>query len=125
MILFSKEIVELLNEHFSTSEEYVESVLLASYGFNIQFVNFNIQCNERVFASIAGELYEWGDAPNSGPWGALTRQLAKKAVLKNQRILSIVFESGDSIDIETVENQYESVIFNFPPQGESFVMEIF
>ena len=125
MILFNEKIVELLNEYFSKKEEYVESILLASYGFNIQFVNFNIQCNERVFASIDGAAYEWDDAPNSGPWGALGRQLAKKALLKNQALLSIVFESGDSIDIETVESQYESVLINFPPQGESFVMEIF
>lgn len=125
MILFNEEIVELLNEYFSKNEEYVESVLLASYGFNIQFLNFNIQCNERVFASIGGDNYEWDDAPNSGPWGALGRQLAKKAALKNPALLSIVFGSGDSIDIETAENQYESVIFTFPPKGESLVMEIF
>lgn len=125
MILFDKSIVELLNDYFSKNEEYVESVLLASYGFNIQFVNFNIHCSERVFASINGSEYEWDDAPNSGPWGALGRQLAKKAALKSSTLLSIVFESGDSIDIETAESQYESVIFNFPPKGDSFVMEIY
>ena len=99
--------------------------MLASYGFNIQFVDFNIQCNERVFASIDGLAYKWDDAPNSGHWGALGRQLAKKAVLKNSTLLCIVFESGDFIDIETAESQYESVIFNFSPNGDSFVMEIF
>ena len=125
MILFNEEIVELLNKYFSKGEEYVESILLASYGFNIQFVNFRVQCNERVFASIDGKEYGWDDAPNSGPWGALGRQLATKAILKNPALLSIVFESGDSIDIETQENQYESVIFDFPPKGDSLVMEIF
>ena len=125
MILFNEEIANLLNEYISKNEEYVESVLLASYGFNIQFVNFNIQCNERVFATIAGKSYEWNDAPNSAPWGALGRQLAKVAVLKNPTLLSINFVSGDSIEIETLENEYESVIFNFPPQGESLVIEIF
>ncbi len=125
MILFNEKIVELLNEYFSKNDEYVESVLLATYGFNIQFVNFNIQCNERVFASIEGNTYTWEDAPNSGPWGALGRQLAKKAEMKSSSILRISFENGDSIEIETVEGQYESVIFNFPPQGEAFVMEIF
>ena len=125
MILYNEEIVELLNNYFSKSEEYVESVLLASYGFNIQFVNFNVQCNERVFGSIGGKNHEWDDAPNSGPWGTLGRQLAKKAVLKSPTLLNIMFESGDSIDIETVESQYESVIFNFPPKDDSFVMEIF
>jgi hypothetical protein len=125
MILFDEKIVELLNQIFDEKCEYVESILLASYGFNIQFVNFRVQCNERVFASIDGKEYEWNDAPNSGPWGALGRQLAKKAVLKSPKLLTIEFESGDSIDIETEEGQYESVIFDFPPEGEAFVMEIF
>ena len=125
MILFDNNIVELLNEYFSKNEEYIESVLLASYGLNIQFVNFDIQCEQRVFATIGGMTYEWNEAPNSGPWGALGRQVAKKAALKGPALLSISFESGDSIDIETVENQYESVIFTFPPQGDVNVMEIF
>jgi hypothetical protein len=125
MILFNEEIVNLLNESFTKNKEFVESVRLSSYGFNIQFVNFDIQCNERVFASIGGKQYEWDDAPNAGPWGALGRQLANSAILKAPTLLSIIFDSGDSIDIETAENQYESVIFNFPPQGETFVMEIF
>lgn len=125
MILFNEEIVELLNRYFSKDEEYVESILLASYGFNIQFVNFRVQCNERVFASIDGKEYEWDDAPNSGPWGALGRQLAQKAVLKSPNLLTIIFAGGDSIDIETEESQYESVIFDFPPEGDAVVMEIF
>jgi hypothetical protein len=125
MILFNEQIASLLNEYLSKGEEYVQSVLLVSYGFNIQFANFNVQCNERVFASIGGESYEWSGLPNSGPWGALGRQVAKRALLKSPTLLSIVFESGDSIDIETVENRYESVIFNFPPKGKTLVMEIF
>ena len=125
MTLFTENIIELLNEYFAKNNEYVESVLLASYGFNIQFVNFNIQCNERVIASIDEVTYEWQAAPNSGPWGSLGRQVAIKALLKNPSLLSIVFESGDFIDIETKENQYESVVFSFPPENESLVMEIF
>lgn len=125
MINFTDEIVELLNDYFSSNEEYVESILLASYGFNVQFVNFNVQCEERVFARIGGQEYEWNDAPNSGPWGALGRQQAISAKLKSPNLLSITFKSGDSIDIETVEGQYESVIFNFPPKGGEIVMEIF
>ena len=125
MNLFNEEIVKILNDYFSKEPQFVESVQLASYGFNIQFVDFKIQCNERVFASIDGTYYEWDDAPNSGPWGALGRQRAENARLKSPSVLSIKFESGDSIDIETVESQYESVIFNFPPQGNSLVMEIF
>ncbi len=125
MILYDDNIAGLLNEYFLRSEEYVESVLLASYGFRIQFVNIEIHCNERVFASINGARYEWNDAPSPGPWGALGRQLAAKAVLKNPSLLSIVFASGDSLDIETVDGPYESVIFKFPSQGDRLAMEIF
>lgn len=125
MINFTEEIINILNGYLSKSEEYVESIQLASYGFNIQFVNFSVQCSERLFSQIAGETYEWQDAPNSGPWGALVRQVAKEAKLKAPNLLSITFESGDSIDIETIAGQYESVIFTFPPEGDSLVMEIF
>ncbi|NMP04974.1 hypothetical protein HHE94_19945 [Pseudoalteromonas arctica] len=125
MIEFNEEIVDLLNDYFSKNEEYVESVLLASYGFNIQFVNFNIQCEEKVFATISGKEYEWEDAPNSGPWGALGRQQALSAKLKSPTLLGIIFRSGDSLDIQTAVGQYESVIFSFPPKGKSIVMEIF
>ena len=68
----------------------VESVLLASYGLNIQFVNFNIQCEERVFATINGNDYEWNDALILAH-GALGRQRALKAHLKarNHCVLSL------------------------------------
>lgn len=125
MILFNDRIVAVLNGYFSRNEEYVESVLLASYGFSIQFVNFSVDCHERIFASIKGNRCEWNDAPNPGPWGALGRQLAKTAVLRNEGLLGIIFESGDSVDIETVEGQYESVVFRFPPKENSVVMEVF
>ena len=125
MIKFNNEIIKLLNDYFSKNEEFVESILLASYGFNIQFVNFNINCEERVLASIGGKKYKWDDAPNSGPWGSLERQRATEAKLMESNMLRISFDSGDFIDIETVEGQYESVIFNFPSQGENLVMEIF
>jgi hypothetical protein len=125
VILFNENIVGLLNECFAKGEEYVESLLLASYGFTIQFVNLEIHCNERVFASINGARYEWDDAPNPGPWGSLGRQLAKKAVLKSPSLLSITFASGDSVEIETVEGPYESVILKFPSQADHIAMEVF
>lgn len=125
MNLFNEEIVKVLNEYFSNEPQFVESVQLTSNGFNIQFVDLNIQCNERVFASIDDISYEWNDAPNFGPWGSLGWQRGLIAKLKSPSLLSITFESGDSIDIEMVESQNESVIFNFPPQKNSFVMEIF
>ena len=68
MILFDNNIVKILNDYITKSDQYVESILLASYGFGIQFVDFNIHCSENVFASINGGAYEWNDAPNSGPW---------------------------------------------------------
>jgi len=125
MISYTEDIVEILNGHFSNGAEYVDSILLATYVLNIYFSNFNIQCAERVFATIGGTIYEWNEYPNSGPWGLLVRQIPNKAKLNSPYSLNITFESGDSIDIETVEGQYESVIFNFPPVGESHVMEVF
>ena len=125
MILFNEQIVTVLNQYFSNSEEYVESVTLASYGFSVQFVNFSVHCNERVFASIEGRRYEWNDAPSSAPWGELCRQLAKAAVLRSEALLGIIFESGDSLDIQTVQGAYESVVFRFAPKDNSLVMEVF
>ena len=125
MILFNEKIVDVLNEYFSKNDQFVDSILLASYGFNIRFQDIEIQCNERVFATIDGQTYEWDDSPNSGPWDSLGRQLAKKATLQSSSLLTISFESGDSIGIETKEGHFESVVMTFPPQGESAVMEVF
>lgn len=125
MILFNEEIAATLNRYFEQEDEFVQSIQLATWGLSIQFNNFSVCCNARVFASIKGKEYEWDDAPNSGPWGALCRQIPEKAVLKSPNVLTIVFISGDSIEIETEEGPYESVIFDFPPQGETLIMEIF
>ena len=125
MIAYTDRVVELLNPYFLEGNQYVESVLLSSYGLKIQFVSFDIQCNERVSALISGTRYEWNDAPNPGPWGALVRQKAMRSTLKSPFSLSITLESGDSIEIETVEGQHESVIIQFPPREGSVVMEIF
>ena len=125
MILFDNNIVKILNDYIAKSDQYVESILLASYGFGIQFVDFNIHCSENVFASIKGTSFEWTDAPNSGPWGSLGRQKAALVSLKASNLLNITFESGDFIDIQTSERQYESVIFNFPSGSESIKMEIY
>lgn len=122
---YSDEIVEVLNRHILDGNEYVESVSLASHGFSIQFVSFDIHCNERVFAWINGARYEWDEAPNSGPWGALGTQRAAAASLKSPTLLSIAFQSGDSLEIETAKGPYESVIFKFPPRDGSVVMETF
>ena len=125
MICYTEDIVKILNDSFSTGEEFVESILLATYAININFYKFKIQCTERVFATIGGMTYVWSEHPNSSPWGMLVRQIPNKAKLNSPYSLNITFESGDSVDIETVKGQYESVIFTFPPVGESHVMEIF
>ena len=125
MIPYTDRVVELLNPYLFEGKEYVESVLLASYGLKFQFVSLDIQCNERVSAWIGGTRYEWNDAPNPGPWGALVRQRAVSSSIKSPLSLTIAFESGDSIEIETVEGLYESVIIKFPPRDGSLVMEIF
>lgn len=122
---YNNEIVALLNECFSKSEQYVESVLLASYGFNIQFVNLTIICEDRVFATINGKSYVWDDAPSPHPWGALGRQLAKTAILESDTLLQIHFESGDLIKIETCIHHYESVTFVFHTEDGERVVKRF
>jgi len=105
--------------------EFVDSILLASYGFSIQFCDVNIHCNERVFARIGDSDYEWNDSPSAAPWGALGRQRVSNIMLASRSRLRIVFESGDYLEIETVEGQYESVVINLPPAGEELRMEIY
>ena len=125
MILFNEEIVTILNRLFDSEDEFVQSIQLSNWGLNVQFNNFTVGCNARVFALIDGKEYELNDAPNSGPWGSLCRQIPKKAVLTSPNLLTIVFISGDSIDLETEEGPYESVIFEFPSKGNTLIMEIF
>ena len=123
MIHFTPEIVEILKNDLS--DLYIDSVLLSSYGIGFQFCDVNIHCNERVFAKINGELYEWEDAPSNVPWDALGRQQFYDVSLSSPNLLKITFKSGDYIEIETLESQYESVIIKFPSKGEEVIMETF
>ena len=123
MILFNTQIIEILRKELA--DLYINSVLISSYGIGFQFCDINIHCNEKVFASINGDVYEWDDSPNAGPWGNLVRQQFSKINLTSPKLLKITLKSGDYIEIETVENQYESVIINFPSKDEKIVMEIF
>ena len=125
MILFNENIVQILKKYLFNDNEFIESILLSSYGFGIQFCGVNIHCNERVFARINGSVYEWGDAPSSAPWGILGRQKAVDVLLPNPSRLRITLESGDYIEIETVEGQYESVVINLPSSSDSLIMEIY
>lgn len=125
MKLFDESIVSTLKEFILNDNQFVDSILLGSYGLAIQFCDVKIHCNERVFAKIGGELYEWEDAPNSSPWGALGRQKVKDIELVSPNILRITFESDDYIEIETVEGQYESVVINFPSNEEQLLMDIY
>ncbi|MEB8434405.1 hypothetical protein OO007_19355 [Cocleimonas sp. KMM 6892] len=106
----------------------MSSVTLMSSGLSINFISLQITCNERSLLSVSNKKHTWDcddPNPNNGPWGLLLRQLAINAFLKSPKILCIQFESGDYLDIETAEGQYESVIIEFPPKGESIVMEVF
>ncbi len=125
MIYFNEEIVSILNRHISKEPQYIESIKLASYGFSLQFVDFEIHCSERVFASINGAIYEWDDAPNPAPWGLLGRQRATTSELTSPSLLKIFLDSGDYIEIETVKSEFESVIFQFPPKNGALVMVIY
>ncbi len=123
MIRFNPDIVEILKS--TLRDLYVDSVLLSSYGIGFQLCDVNIHCNERVFANISGTLYEWDDAPNNAPWGALGRQQFSDVCLSSPNLLKITFKSGDYIEIETLESKYESVIIKFPSKGEEVIMETF
>ncbi|KPZ53405.1 hypothetical protein [Pseudoalteromonas sp. P1-25] len=123
MILFNSDIVEILQK--ALSEQYLDSTLLSSCGIGFKFCNVNIHCNERVIARINGNIYEWDDSPNSAPWGNLVRQQFSSVCLSSPSLLKITLQSGDYIEIESVESQYESVIINFPSKGKEIIMETF
>ena len=125
MILFDEDTATTLKGLILGSNEFVDSILLASYGFTIQFCDVSIHCNERVFAEINGSKYEWNDAPSAAPWGALGRQKVSDVVLSSRDRLRIVFESADYLEIETVEGQYESVVIRLPSAGEELRMDIY
>ena len=126
MRLFDKHTVENLNKYFSTNEEYVANVSLLSTGFSLQTVSLYIGSGERTFYNSPNGTYVWdGDNPDGGPWGKLVRQLAIAAKLETPKILRICFESGDSLDIETVEGRSESVVIEFPPKGDTKIMDIY
>ena len=126
MILFDQSTIDSLNSYFSKKEESVSSVTLMSCGFSVNFISLQITCYEKSVLTVSNKNYTWdGDEPNKGPWGSLVRQLAINACLKSSNILSIQFESGDYLDIETTEGQYESVIIEYPSEGENIVMDVY
>ncbi len=122
---FTDEIVSILNREFSSNKEFIQGITLATYGFNIQFYNFEVQCEETVYASIGNIEYKWTDSPSNSPWGSLVSQIPISAELQSPLMLKIIFESGDTLIITTTVGNYESVIFTFPPENEAHVMEIF
>jgi len=123
VVLFNSDIVEILKK--ALNELYIDSTLISSYGIGFQFCDVNIHCNERVIARINGDIYEWDDAPNSAPWGNLVRQQFSDVCLSAPNLIKITLQSGDYIEIETVESQYESVIINFPSKNNEIAMETF
>jgi len=123
VILFNSEIIEILQK--ALNEQYMDSVLISSCGIGFKFCDVNIHCNERVYASINGNNYQWEDSPNNAPWGSLVRQRFSNVSLFAANLLRITFQSGDYIEIESVESQYESVIINFPSNGKEIIMETF
>ena len=123
MILFDVKITEILNQYIANT--FVDSVLIASYGLNFQFADTNIHCNERVYASIGGQKFEFDDTPNSSPWGNLVRQQVLDIQLTSPSLLKITFQSGDFIEIETVECDFESVVINLPSNENEHKMAIY
>lgn len=125
MILYDENIVSTLSEYILNDNQYVDSILLSSYGFGIQFCDVNIHCNESVYARIDGRSYKWNDAPSSAPWGQLGRQKVIKVELTFPELLRITFESDDFIEIQTVEGEYESVIIKLPSTNNNLRTETY
>lgn len=123
VILFNSNIIDILQK--ALNEQCLDSTLLSSYGIGFKFGEVNLHCHERVIARINGEIYEWDDSPNSAPWGSLVRQQFSDVSLTSPNFLKIALQSGDYIENETVENQYESVIIYFPSTGKEIIMETF
>ena len=123
MNLFEQSTQTLLAKHLVN--ESIGAVSLAAYGLSMQIGDISITCNERVFARIEGAVHEWTEGPNRAPWGWLVRQKVVGVDLTRPDLLRISLESGDYLEIETVEGPYESVLIDFPRRGETVVMEIY
>ena len=123
MKLFETDTPTLLAKHLVS--QHVGAVSLTTYCFAIQIGDISITCQDRVFASLDGAVWCWEDAPSNAPWGLLVRQQVASVILTSPGLLRIAFDGGDFLDIETVEGPYESVIVDFPRQGDSVVMEIY
>jgi hypothetical protein len=121
--LFASDTPALLAKHLVG--EHINSVSLATYGFHLQIGDISISCSERVFASIGNTRWTWEEAPSNGPWGMLVRKSVTAVELLSPALLRISLAGGDCLEIETVEGPYESVLFDFPIQGESKIMEIY
>ena len=123
MILFDKSTPTLLAKHLVN--EHIGAISLASYGFSLQIGDISITCNEGVIASIEDAVHEWIEAPNGAPWGLLLRQQVVGVDLPRPDLLRISLKSGDYVEIQTVEGPYESVLVDFPRQGETIIMEVY
>ena len=102
--------------------EQVGAVSLASYCFAIQIGDISITCNDRVFASIGGATFIWEEAPSNAPWGLLVRQRVSSVEFTSPGLLRITLEGDDYLEIESVKGPYESVLIEFPRQGDEIVM---
>jgi hypothetical protein len=123
MKLFDHAIVDLLQQY--VVGEHVDSVVLATYGFDLRIGDASIGCFERVSMRIGGKVFSCEAFPCSGPWGLLVRQVVKNVSLQSPTIVRLEMVSGDFVELETAENQYESLVINLPPKGEAFVVEVY
>lgn len=123
MRLYSEADLDILRRYWV--DETIESISLHSYGFGIQIAATEVHCNERVYGIIGSQKYLWKEAPSVAPWGALVRQKIHAIGLSSPSLLRVELESGDSLEIETIEHQYESVVITLERKNSEVVMEIF
>lgn len=123
MKLFNHSIVKLLQQY--VVGEHIDSVVLATYGFDLRIGDASIGCHERVSMRIGGKYFSCEDFPCSGPWGLLVRQVVKNVSLQSPTVVRLEMVSGDFIELETTESQYESLVINLSPKGDALVMEVY
>lgn len=123
MRLFEESLVSRLQA--ALIGKHIDSIELSTHGLGVLIADIQINCSETSEANIAGSDYTFVEAPVTGPWGLLLRQMVKDVSLDSPSVLRIQLHSGDSLAISTIEGLYESVQFSYPNDGDKFVMDIY
>lgn len=103
----------------------IDSVLLGTYGMDIVAADVSLHCSELVLARINGVAYQFQNVPSAAPWGLLVRQTITDVEMAAPDRLRLRMESGDQLELHTVEGQYESVVIRYPSPSDQLVMDVY